>query len=129
MHSAMLREGRSARGCCRAPGSREYCCDPECLSYGVKKTALRPRTRRREVLPVRLRRQTGDADSGVAFVANVESDEQRGNLFDDAGVFEFAAVDGADAGDFRGEFAGELRCVGIVAADDDVAVERIVSIQ
>src|ERR1700722_1954842 len=71
--------------------------------------------------------QAGDADSGVAFVAEVHADEQSGNLLDDAGVFEFAAVDTADPGNFCCQFAGKLRGVGIVTADYDVAVERRVS--
>jgi len=52
------------------------------------------------------------------------ADEQCGDLLDDACVFKFAAVDAAYAGNFCREFAGELRGVGIVAANNDVAVER-----
>ena len=82
-----------------------------------------------EALTICRRRQAGDADSGVAFVADVHADEQRGDLLDDAGVFEWTAIDGADAGNLCCQFAGELRGVGIVAADDDVAVERSVAVE
>jgi len=47
-------------------------------------------------LPIRFRRQTGDADAAVAFVANVQVDEQGGDLLEDVGVFQFSAIDGAD---------------------------------
>ncbi len=75
---------------------------------------------------VSVRWQAGDADSGVAFVAEVHADEQGGDLLNDACVFEFAAVDAADAGNLCRQFAGELPSIGIVAADDDVAVQRSV---
>jgi hypothetical protein len=83
---------------------------------------------RLEDLLVCLGRQSGDADAAVAFMANVEADEQGSDLLEDASVFQFAAVDGADTGNRRGERARELRCVGVVAADDDIAIERIVSV-
>ena len=51
------------------------------------------------------RRQAGDANAGVAFVPDVEADQQRGDLLDDARVFQFAAVEGANAWDFCGQIA------------------------
>ena len=80
-------------------------------------------------MAIRFRRQAGDADSGVAFVADVEADEQGGDLLEGAGVFQFAAVERAHSGDFGGERARELSGGGIVAADDDVAVDGVVSVQ
>src|ERR1017187_5918697 len=68
--------------------------------------------------------ESGDADSGVAFVAEVHADEQGGDLLEAAGVVELSAVDAADAGNLCRQFAGELRGVGIIAGNDDVAVER-----
>src|SRR5579864_3766191 len=68
--------------------------------------------------------QAGDADSGVAFVAEVHANQQGGDLLDDVGVFQFSAVDAANAGNFGRQFARELGRVGIVAANNDVAVER-----
>src|ERR1039457_936008 len=68
--------------------------------------------------------ESGDADSGVAFVAEVHADEQGGDQLDDPGVFKFSAVDAADARNLCRQFAGELCGIGIVAANDDVAVER-----
>lgn len=44
-------------------------------------------TCQRMVLPVSLRRQSRNPNPGVAFVADVQSDEQRRDLLDDAGVF------------------------------------------
>ena len=38
-------------------------------------------------LAVCFRRQSGDANPAVAFVADVQADEQSGDLFEDAGVF------------------------------------------
>jgi hypothetical protein len=64
----------------------------------------------------------------MAFVSDIQADEERGDLLHDARVLESAPVDSSDAGNLCCEFARELRCVGIIAADDDVAVERRVSI-
>src|SRR5689334_19908089 len=66
--------------------------------------------------------QSGDTNSGVAFVTNVEADKQGGNLFEDAGGLELAAINGADAGNFCGESADGLIGVRVVAANDYVAV-------
>src|SRR5580765_1382456 len=63
----------------------------------------------------------------MAFVANVHADEQGCDLLDDSRVFEFAAIERADAGNLSGELACELGGVGIVAAHDDVAIEWSVS--
>ena len=84
---------------------------------------------RRDVLAISFWRQSGDADSAVAFVADVQADEQSGDLFEDAGIFQFAAIDGTHAGKFRGKSARKLCGVRIVTANDDVAVERFVSVQ
>ena len=55
-------------------------------------------------------RQARDANAGVAFVANVEADQERGDLLQDARVFQFAAVDGADAGNFCRQRSYRLGC-------------------
>ncbi len=52
--------------------------------------------------------QAGDANSGVAFVADVQADQQRGDLLQDARIFQFAAVEGANAGNFCGQDAHDL---------------------
>ncbi len=36
----------------------------------------------------------------MAFVADIEADQQSRDLLEDAGIFQFAAIDGADAGNF-----------------------------
>ena len=79
-------------------------------------------------LLIRFRWKSGDADSGMAFMSYIEADEERRDLLDDAGVLEFASVDGTHARNLRREFARQLSGVGIIAADYDVAVERRVSI-
>src|SRR5580658_4389089 len=82
-----------------------------------------------EALTICRWRQPGDADSGVALVADVHTDEQGSDLLDDAGVLQWTAINGADAGNFSRQFAGELRGIGIVAADDYVAVHGSVSVE
>ncbi len=78
---------------------------------------------------VRFRRQASNADSGMALVADVQADEQGGYLFEDTGTLQFSTINGADAGKLGGERTRELSRVGIVAADDDVAIESFVSVE
>src|SRR6266446_10938364 len=78
---------------------------------------------------VRFGRQAGDAETGVALGADVEADEQRGDLLYDAGVFELAAIDGAHAGNFTSERADALRGRFVIAADDYVAIHWAVVVQ
>src|SRR5271165_3253994 len=59
-----------------------------------------------EGLTICRRGQAGDADSGVAFVADVHADEQGGDLLDDAGVLEWPAINSADAGNLCRQFPG-----------------------
>ena len=75
------------------------------------------------------RRQAGDADAGVALEANVEADQQRGDLLQDARIFQFAAVDGAHPGDFRRESSHRLQGGRVIAADDHVAVDDRIAVQ
>ena len=63
------------------------------------------------------------------FVADVEGNKQRGHGFDDAGVLQLAAVDGAYAGDLHGEFRRDLSGVVVVAAHDDVAVHVVIAVE
>src|ERR1700684_3618955 len=73
--------------------------------------------------------QSCEANSGMPLVADVQADEQRGNLLDDARVFQLAAINGANARNLGGKFARELRRVGIVAADNHIAIEWRVSVE
>src|SRR5208337_2907573 len=107
------------RGC--IPSTAELC------SAGQPRAAVPTYSNCGTALAVGLRRQAGDADSGVAFVADVQSDEQGGDLLDDAGIFQSPAVQGTNTGNLGGQVAGELSRVRIVTADDDVAIERQVS--
>ena len=73
--------------------------------------------------------QAGDANAGVALVANIEADQERGDLFQDARIFQFAAINGAHAGNFCRQRSYRRRGVGVVAADNDVAVNGSIAIQ
>src|SRR5579863_2260746 len=72
----------------------------------------------RRKLPVCREWKACDADAGVAFMADVQANQQSGDLLDDAGIFQLPAVNGADARNFCREITGELRGVGIIAAND-----------
>src|ERR1700704_5621392 len=67
--------------------------------------------------------QTRDPYSAVAFVPDVETDQQRCDLLDDAGVLEFAAIDRSHARDLRRELHRNLRGIRIIAAYDHVAID------
>ena len=72
-----------------------------------------------------LQGQAGEANAdGMGFVADVQTNQQGGYGFDDAGVFEFAAVYGAGAWDFLGQVGCDSLCLVVVAADEDVAIDR-----
>src|SRR5467141_1763267 len=78
---------------------------------------------------VRNWRQTRDPDAALALVADVKSNQQRRDLLQDAGILEFAAIDGAQPGNLGGQLADELRGSGIIAADDDITLDRTVAVQ
>ena len=65
----------------------------------------------------------------MALISDVQTDEQSSDLFEDAGVFQFAAVDGTNSGNFAGEGACELTGASVIAAHDDVAVNCFVAIE
>lgn len=62
-------------------------------------------------------------------MADVQADEQGGDLFDDAGVLKFAAIDGAQAGNFTDETAHTFGCFFVIAAHDHVALDRMLEFQ
>src|SRR5207344_1557415 len=74
-------------------------------------------------------RQARDANAGVAFVANVKANQERGDLLEDTRVFQFAAVDGADLGNFCRQRSYSLGGGAVIAADNDVAVDGSIAIQ
>src|SRR5438477_1796789 len=78
---------------------------------------------------VRLVWQTRDTNSAVALVTNVQANQQRGNLFENARVFELATVDGTYAGNFCGQPAHGLDRLSMVAADDHIAFYWSIAIQ
>src|SRR5579862_2847369 len=80
-------------------------------------------------LAVSGRRQSGDANAAVALVADVQANQQSSDLLDDARIFQLSSINRADAGNLGREFASELCGVGIVAADDNVTIKRVVAAQ
>src|SRR5208283_1409158 len=72
-------------------------------------------------------RQARNPYSAVAFVADVQADQQRGNLLDKASVLQFAAINRSHTGDLRREFHRKLRGILVVAAYDYVAIDIVVS--
>ena len=60
----------------------------------------------------------------MAFVADVKSDENGGDLLNDAGVLQLSSVEGANSRNFSRQFANALSGVLIIAADDDVTIDR-----
>lgn|SRR5579871_348474 len=65
----------------------------------------------------------------MAFVTNVESDQQGRDLLYDAGILKFAAIDGTDSRNLRRKFAGELRSIRIIAAHHDVTVQGRIAVE
>src|SRR5216683_4142272 len=65
----------------------------------------------------------------MSFVSDVESNQKRGDLFQDARRFQLAAVNRAYAGNLGSQSPYFVGGVGVVAADDDIAVDRSVGIQ
>ena len=72
------------------------------------------------------RRQAGYANTGVAFVPDVQADQQRCNLLQDASVLQFAAVEGANAGNLCGQVSHDLAGIRVIAANDHITVDRAV---
>src|SRR5438874_12632718 len=88
------------------------------------------RGRRTATLPViRLIWQAGDANSAVALMADVQSDEQRGNPPENARVFQLAAINGTHAGNLRSKHTHGLSGVRVIAANDHIALHRTIATQ
>src|SRR6266704_5963431 len=88
------------------------------------------RGRQTATLPViRLTWQAGDANSAVALMADVQSDEQRGNLLENARVFQLAAINGTHAGNLRSKHTHGLSRIRIIAANDHIAFYGAIAIQ
>ncbi len=78
---------------------------------------------------VRFCRQACNTNSGVAFVSDVEPNQERGDLLQDARGLQLAAVNRTYARNLRSQSSYFLGGVGVVAADDHVAVDRSIGIQ
>jgi hypothetical protein len=65
----------------------------------------------------------------MALVTDIQPDQQGGDLLNDAGIFQFSAINATHARNLGGEIAGQSARVGIVAADNHVAIERRFSVQ
>jgi len=65
----------------------------------------------------------------MSFMADVQTDQQCRDLFDDAHVFQLAAINGTHSRNLCCQFAGELCRVGIITADNDITIDRIIAIE
>src|SRR5437868_2973971 len=78
----------------------------------------------------KLKRKSGNAQTGgVHLVTHVDTDEQCSQAFDDARIFQLAAIDGAGAGNLVCQVSGYFQGPLVVAANDDIAVNRRVRVQ
>src|SRR5260221_2804944 len=77
---------------------------------------------------VRAIRQARDPDSAVPFVPDIETDQQRRDLFDDACVLQLPTINRSHASDLRREFHRNLRGIRIIAAYDDIAIDIVVDV-
>src|ERR1700674_5330549 len=73
--------------------------------------------------------QARDPNSTVAFVPDVETDQQRGDLLDDARVLKLAAINRSHAHNLRREFHRNLCGIRIIAAHDDVAINILIAVE
>src|ERR1700674_1181806 len=78
---------------------------------------------------VRANWQTRDPYSAVPFVPDVETDQQRRDLLDNARVLKLATINRSHARDLRREFHRNLRGIGIIAAYDDVAIHIFIAVE
>src|SRR5579862_4824615 len=65
--------------------------------------------------------------SAMHLVPDVECDEQRGDRFDDARVFKFAAVHSAYPGNFQREIGCYLPGAVVIAANNHIAIHVAIS--
>src|ERR1700694_5640781 len=65
----------------------------------------------------------------MPFVPDVETDQQRGDLLDDARILKLPAINRAHARDLRCEFHRYLCGIWIIAAHDDVAIDIVIAVE
>src|SRR6185369_1729965 len=108
-----------------------HCCEGKLPSQQPAEPALSVVEGRlyKNLYLVRFFWQAGNANAGVALVTNIEADQQRGDLFQDARVLQLSAINGAHARNFCRQRSYCHGRVGVVAADYDVAVDGSVSVQ
>src|ERR1700682_739140 len=73
--------------------------------------------------------QTRDPYSAVPFVPDVETDQQRGDLLDDARILQLPAINRSHARDLHREFYRNLRGIWIITAYDDVAIDIFIAVE
>jgi len=78
---------------------------------------------------IRRRGQTRDANSRVSFVANVQPDEQRCDLFQNPRGFQFSTIQRADARNSSSQCSHDPARLRIVAAHNHIAIDRSVGVQ
>jgi len=62
-------------------------------------------------------------------VPDIEADQEGGDLLQNAGVFQLAAIDSAHAGNFCRQRSYGLSGGGVITTDNDVSVDRSVAVQ
>src|SRR6266852_9047021 len=72
--------------------------------------------------------QACDPYSTVPLVADVETDQQRGDLLDDTRILKLATINRSHARDLCSKIHRNLRGIRIVAAHDDVAIHNVVDV-
>src|ERR1700730_11870070 len=86
----------------REPGS--HCCEGKMPHDSRRPPRTQSKGRRCEKprlqLLVRFFWQACDANTGVAFVPDIEADQEGGDLLQNAGVLQLTAIDGTHAGNF-----------------------------
>src|SRR3954465_9319069 len=59
----------------------------------------------------------------MPFVPDVQSDQHRSDLLNNAGIFQLSAVESAYTGNFTGQVANAFARVFVIAADDYVTID------
>src|ERR1700675_3434355 len=85
-----------------------------------------PQPLARRACLVRAIGQACDPYSTVPFMPDVKTDQQRGDLLDDARILKLATINRSHACDFSGEFHCDLRGIRIIAAYDHIAIHVFV---
>src|SRR4029077_19132296 len=73
--------------------------------------------------------QTRDPDSAVPFVPDVETDQQCGDLLDDARILQLPTINRSHARNLRREFHRNLRSIRIITAYDHITIDIFIAVE